>query len=155
MTIFKVIGSDNQFGSPVPLGKSIENLVSYGRYSAYLSLVFTLMILSSSMNGFNARSLLSLLSCFFDLKVFYYSVKAFFCMSLIILFSVSIISSFDSLPDFSYFPIYNSHQDENLVSSNCYCQYTKMGSNNNAILDRLSIVDKYVQITTNKLHLFK
>ena len=37
----------------------------------------------------------------------------------------------------------------------CYCQYTKMGSNNNDIPDRLSIVDKYVQIAINKLHLLK
>ena len=28
-----------------------------------------------------------------------------------------------------------------------------MGSNNNDILDELSIVDKYVQIAINKLHL--
>ena len=37
----------------------------------------------------------------------------------------------------------------------CYCQNTKMGSNNNDILDGLSIVDKYVQIAINKLHLLK
>ena len=37
----------------------------------------------------------------------------------------------------------------------CYCQYTKMGSNNNDIPDGLSIVDKYVQIAINKLHLLK
>ena len=29
----------------------------------------------------------------------------------------------------------------------CYCQCTKMGSNDNDIPDGLSIVDKYVQIT--------
>ena len=34
-------------------------------------------------------------------------------------------------------------------------QYTIMGSNNNDILDGLSIVDKYVQIAMNKLHLLK
>ena len=37
----------------------------------------------------------------------------------------------------------------------CYCQYTKMGSNNNDILEGLSIIDKYVQITINKLNLLK
>ena len=37
----------------------------------------------------------------------------------------------------------------------CYCLCTKMGSNNNDIPDRLSIVDKYVQITINKLYLLK
>ena len=37
----------------------------------------------------------------------------------------------------------------------CYCQCTKMGSNNNDIPDRLSIVDKDVQIAINKLHLLK
>ena len=36
-----------------------------------------------------------------------------------------------------------------------HCQYTKMGSNNNDILDVLSIADKYVQIAINKLHLLK
>ena len=30
-----------------------------------------------------------------------------------------------------------------------------MGSNNNAIQDGLSIVDKYVQVAINKLHLLK
>ena len=34
-------------------------------------------------------------------------------------------------------------------------QYTIMGSNNNDILDGLSIVDEYVQIAMNKLHLLK
>ena len=38
------------------------------------------------------------------------------------------------------------------VWGGCYCQYTKMGSNNNDIPDGLSIVDKYVQITIIKLH---
>ena len=37
----------------------------------------------------------------------------------------------------------------------CNCQYTKKGSNNNDILDGLSVVDKYVQIAINKLHLLK
>ena len=32
--------------------------------------------------------------------------------------------------------------------------YTKMGSDNNDIPDGLSIVDKYVQITINKLYTF-
>ena len=41
------------------------------------------------------------------------------------------------------------------VISMCYCQYTKMGSNNNDIPDGLSVVDKYVQIAINKLHLLK
>ena len=40
-------------------------------------------------------------------------------------------------------------------SDDCYSQYTKMGSNNNDIPDGLSIVDKYVQIAINKLHLLK
>ena len=37
----------------------------------------------------------------------------------------------------------------------CYCQYTKMVSNNDDILDGLSIIDKYVQIALNNLHLLK
>ena len=37
----------------------------------------------------------------------------------------------------------------------CYCQHTKMGSNNNDIPDGLSIVNKYVQIAINKLRLLK
>ena len=40
-----------------------------------------------------------------------------------------------------------------LYISQCNCQYTKKGSNNNDILDRLSVLDKYVQIAINKLHL--
>ena len=42
-----------------------------------------------------------------------------------------------------------------ISSQICYCQFTKMGSNNNDILVGLSIVDKYVQIDINKLHLLK
>ena len=37
----------------------------------------------------------------------------------------------------------------------CYCQYTKMCSNNNDILDGFSIIDKYLQIAINKLNLLK
>ena len=33
--------------------------------------------------------------------------------------------------------------------------YTKMGSNNNDIPDGLPVIDKYVQIAINKLHLLK
>ena len=37
----------------------------------------------------------------------------------------------------------------------CYCQHTKMGSNSNHILEGLSVVDNFEQLTINKLHLLK
>ena len=51
--------------------------------------------------------------------------------------------------------INNSFSEWEKVINGCYCQYTKIGSNNNDIPDGLSIVDKYVQITVNKLNLLK
>ena len=48
-----------------------------------------------------------------------------------------------------------SNVPDNMFHLHCYCQYTKMVSNNNDIPDRLSIVDKYVKIAINKLHLLK
>ena len=47
------------------------------------------------------------------------------------------------------------YSDEKFQDPQCYCQYTRMGSNNNEILDRLSIVDEYVQIAIKNLQLLK
>ena len=37
----------------------------------------------------------------------------------------------------------------------CYCEYTKMGSSSNHILEGLSVVDNFEQLAINKLHLLK